>query len=577
MSDKKRRPRHSLRVIEGGVPGVKAEADRKSPSVDVETLRERDQQDLEIQKQTQKQGGLADRALRDYQRKIPMQDRIQMARNMDALIRHYRIKKSDLDYKRDGLGEDQFGVMLSRCRLSANSAKNKQLNAHAPKWIQIIDYIHRHLVSRGLSVSRQQLFDRLTQGSCFHPSKQRLDIADKVDQLLTGTAGELASQFNLLSHYGKSAELRVDHYEKQGRFLEGNHWFAGFHESVFNSTLAELFGYEINWEEIANKACSDLSPAEWYMIEGQLPCKELFWPFSHMIKTLHPEASNPNEQVTDDWGTIVGDIFGTRSEVDEANQQRLQFGMSVHEYFDLRADKVTANLAGKKLVDLVDEEWNHIEVTKDIVGSEYFRSLHMQLCKWQGYTDPARSIITYAHDPGLPLSSLAMYPHALIGRYDYSMPYEPVSPILNPEDPYWASEIASGFDAEEVLGIIHGGECDDDYPGSSWCFLILLPDIQNHCMRPYLYHGLEAYSIWPIDEKMLRDEDNFWSSILPPFPAGGPAILKSLLDILIEDIIRIKRELTQTAKQVAAADPYLKWESSRHGKMDELLNSLWHE
>ena len=67
------------------------------------------------------------------------------------------------------------------------------------------------------------------------------------------------------------------------------------------------------------------------------------------------------------------------------------------------------------------------------------------------------------------------------------------------------------------------------------------------------------------------------NNIIAPFPAGGPAFMKSLSDILFDEAERIKEELAETAKNVVKNDPYIKLEKDNKRKMGDLLGTLWND
>lgn len=559
MSGERDREKPSLRLVKGGGQQGENNSDGSRKAPDIEALKERERKDREASQHILEHGGAASKALVAWGRTIPIGDRRQMARNMDAILNQHGIKKSDLNYQRDGISEENFGVILSRSRLSGDGSGKKQLNARTNQWCRIIGYIHEHLIKKSQSISKEQLFERLVRGTLFHPSKRTLAMADELTLFLNGYADKLSSKYDLMTHYSRSSRLRTEYYLKNGRFIEGEVYLEGFQPAHFDSTLSELFSLHIG---LPDKKLNKLTPEEWEAIYSDLPCKELFSTISSVVEAC-------NADTVDQFKAIFSDTYGH-----DLIERWRKCDTSVNEYFDVYSDDVIGYLAEKNLMDLSDQEWELIISRKDIFENGDFASFIRSLDTWKRYIDPRKSIITYANLPGLSTSNYPLYPHAFVGLWDYSVPYDPRNRIINPDDRYWGHEVKSGLEASAVMNVVRERKLNDDL--FNYWFIVLLPDIDNYRLAPYLCSDFEGTSITPINEELLSEE-SYMNNIIAPFPAGGPAFMKSLSDILFDEAERIKEELAETAKNVVKNDPYIKLEKDNKRKMGDLLGTLWND
>jgi hypothetical protein len=563
MKDKQ--GKHSLRLVGGG-QGQRRECD---PS---DQQKERDRRDQERTKQIKKSGGLASKRLESWKVRIKMGDRKQMALNMEGILQRYSIRRSGLRWEEDYKSEDQFGVVLFRSRMSGDSNPGKKLNAHSDVWLRLIDYIHEHLLREGIVVPREYLVDDLTKGTRFHPLKQELGLADKISAYLQKRADQLAVKFDLISSFGLSSRLRAEYILGHGRLIESELWLGGFHPAHFDTTLRELFMSIPSDEELWEKPLNQLSVREWQDLIEALPCKQLFQPVEEMI-----EAVNSNVVAIND-----------EEEKETIDEYKKLLEITVGYLFDLNRNTETLKLSDKPVVELSERDWKAVAAiksgnTEDCDTYVCISGFQRQLFRWKGFLDPKKTIAAYANSPGMSLSELSIYPHAFVGTYGYEFPYAPKNRILNPEDSAYRELIVEGLDPVKVRKKIADERFDSDeegsaqtydYPYCGWCFIVLLPDLEQCRLVPYLYTNVDGAFCITINEGSLAEQEGIFADLVAPFPAGGPAIQKPLREVILEDHARIDEELESSAARMAENDPYLAWYESKNLSLESLLSDL---
>ncbi len=507
----------------------------------------------EVRAQNEREGGLASQQLQAWRRRIPMEDRIQMAKNMDGLIRRYQIAPSDLEWQSDYPTAVDFRNVLFRSRVSGTSNPGKKLTAYAATWIRLIDYIKKCLGSRDVLVSREYLVELLTRGTRFHPSVQSLDESKRVLLILEGIADKLAREFGLIAHYRNSSKLRADHFEESGRLLECKPFLGGHKVQFFERELGQLFGEQVLWDQLPEKQLYELTEAEWSEIRERLPYKELFDSIGDGLLDLREGRVNDGSSIY---------THCTQDDLD----------VSVRSYFDLRLDSVLGAAAGKKLTELSDSEWARLQETKDI----YFVSLGMlryYVERWGNLRSEKQALPAYIHSSDFSLDALEQFPHALIGYFDYNLPTDVKPGILDSADPLWSSFIERGLSADiDYRELLKTPEGEDT--ASSLCFLTLVPDLEACRLMPYIFCGYDGSALFPVARIASGTDDDAFK-IVAPFAPGETAIVRDALAIIWDDIDRVFDGLKSTAALVKERDPYHKRREEKQQKMDRLMNEIW--
>lgn len=507
----------------------------------------------EVRAQQEREGGLASQQLLAWKRRIPMEERTQMAKNMDGLIRRYDIAPSDLDWHSDYATAVDFRNVLFRSRVSGNSNPGKKLTAYATTWIRLIDYIKKFLGSRDVHVSREYLVELLTRGTRFHPSVQTLDESKRVLLFLEGYADKVGRDFGLIAHYRNSSKLRAQHFKDTGRLLECKPYLGGHRVQFFERELGQLFGGQVLWDQLPDKQLYELTEAEWNEIHARLPYQELFDSIGGGLLDLREGRVNDGSSIY---------THCTRDDLD----------VSVRSYFDLRLDSALGAAAEKKLTELSDREWARLEETKDISGVS-LRMLRYYVERWVNLRSEKKSLSAYIHSSDFSLGDLEQLPHTLIGYFDYNLPIEEKPGILDSADPQWSSFIARGLSADidyrELLKTPEGEET-----ARSLCFLTLVPDLEACRLIPYIFCEYDGTAFFPVARNSSTDEE-YSFSIVAPFVPGGTAMVRDVLAIIWDDIDRVREELVATAADATQRDPYLKRLEEKRQKMDRLMNEIW--
>lgn len=146
-------------------------------------------------------------------RGIPDQDRIAMARNMDALLNELCIKPKDLPWQsRYGDDREAFNRDLSRMRLPAYAAPGRRLMAFNTRWIDLLKMLSEACEARGDNLTLYGLAERLTRGTRFHPVKRAQTIEEKQLYKLKLWANNVGEQTGLLRTFKNLSALRAEHF-----------------------------------------------------------------------------------------------------------------------------------------------------------------------------------------------------------------------------------------------------------------------------------------------------------------------------------------------------------------------------
>lgn len=518
------------------------------------TLQQREANDRERREEIEREGRSASKALDSWRRRIPMEDRRRMALNMDVIVRRHNIKPGNLNWGRDYGCAEQFRNTFSRCRLSDTKAVKAKLLATPREWIRVIDYIREYIEERrGEFVSREILMEELVRGTRFHPSKNILTVEDKISEMLYRLSDRICHEYSLLKHYRESALLRVHYFRENGKLIGHKPWLGT--EAVFEWDLTSLFGGESFWDELPNKSFRELSKNEWKIISGQLDPEK----FPNLLLCrMHEFFAAEQEEVG-------------ASPLGNGDEDFHFHDLNIKEYFDLRESEKIANFREKSVSALTNEEWKTLISEKDL-GTMQLELLQLNTRSWNDLRDPERCILSDAFNSGINIRDLPQYPHAFIGRFDYSFPYGDENPMLDPDDSAWKCLIKSGMSNEDVDSWINSCDSEYEYEKVSSVFLVMVPDLNRRELVPYFHLNYDGSGFYSVDAKSLRDNENRY---LPVFPPGGPAIVKSLTDIVMDDVERIVKDLKTTAKVVADSDPYINQVKEREARIDNILSVLW--
>lgn len=191
-------------------PQLKPGKELPQPQETAKPTREQTALDLE---QLSKQGGEADAAMKSWRRSIPREDRERMARNMDALLREYRIRPKDLAWEEMGYRDRaSFGRDLDRMTLKETAKLHKPLVAHTTKWRELLDLVHSACMHKHQHVTLEALAEKLTRGTRFHPIRKTHTREEKLIYALKLMANKIDEEYGLLEKYLRIADLRAAHY-----------------------------------------------------------------------------------------------------------------------------------------------------------------------------------------------------------------------------------------------------------------------------------------------------------------------------------------------------------------------------
>jgi hypothetical protein len=159
-------------------------------------------------------GGEAIESLGRWRTGLPIDDRVRLARNMDGLIREYKVKPGKLDWESYGYRDkESFNRDLSRMRLPETAEPGRRLLAHNTRWLHLLEMVQLSCTHSGEGVTLEALAERLTRGTRFHPTKKINSRAEKLLYSLKLWANEVDEKHGLLTIYRRIAEARAEHFE----------------------------------------------------------------------------------------------------------------------------------------------------------------------------------------------------------------------------------------------------------------------------------------------------------------------------------------------------------------------------
>jgi len=165
------------------------------------------------------QGGEAYEELGAWRSKgVPMEDRIEMARNMDAILNELRITANDLPWQEEYRGDrEAFNRDLYRMRLPPHVTPGRRLIALSHRWTMLLRMIASACEKKGENIALNGLAERLTRRTRFHPVKQAQSIEDKQLYKLKLWANDIDERAGLLRTFKHLAELRAAYFRRHLR------------------------------------------------------------------------------------------------------------------------------------------------------------------------------------------------------------------------------------------------------------------------------------------------------------------------------------------------------------------------
>lgn len=153
-------------------------------------------------------------------RGIPEEDRIPMAKNMEAMLNELRIKPKDLDWgeslgnpEKPGWGDrESFNRDLSRMRYPADAKPGRRLMAFNTRWIQLLKMISAVCEERGENLTLNGLAERLARGTRFHPLKHAQTLEEKQLYKLKLWANKVDEHTGLLRTFKRLSALRAEYF-----------------------------------------------------------------------------------------------------------------------------------------------------------------------------------------------------------------------------------------------------------------------------------------------------------------------------------------------------------------------------
>lgn len=159
-------------------------------------------------------GGEAIENLSDYPTRIPTDDRIRLAKNMDILIHEHRVRPGKLPWERYNYPDkESFNRDLSRMRLPETAEPGRRLVAHSTRWLHLLEMILDYCTNNGENVTLEALAEQLTRGTQFHPKQKIHSRSEKLLYSLKLWAEEIDQQYGLLKTYCRIAEARAEHFQ----------------------------------------------------------------------------------------------------------------------------------------------------------------------------------------------------------------------------------------------------------------------------------------------------------------------------------------------------------------------------
>jgi hypothetical protein len=146
-------------------------------------------------------------------RSIPDEDRISMAKNMDAILNELRIKPKDLNWQARWKGDrEAFNRDLSRMRYPADAKPGRRLMGFNTRWIDLLKMLSEVCEKRGENLTLNGLAERLTRGTRFHPVKQAQTLEEKQLYKLKLWANEVDERTGLLRTFKQLSVLRAEYF-----------------------------------------------------------------------------------------------------------------------------------------------------------------------------------------------------------------------------------------------------------------------------------------------------------------------------------------------------------------------------
>jgi hypothetical protein len=232
--------------------------------------------------QIRKQGGVAIDNLASWRRSIPTDYRERLAKNMNAIIDHYQIETSKLDWQPDYATVEDFRRDVHRMRLPESAAPGRRLVATPSKWIQLLGYISKYVHECGESTSLESLADRLIRGTRFHPTKKEQTRSEKLQYLLGLWANDLNETTGLLSTYKKIAKARAEYYRIHRHEINSrNEQPEGIPRCLYSKLSDEFTVPSDEYGELLDKQFQYYSADDWKTLYQMIP-DELGWRFKNI-------------------------------------------------------------------------------------------------------------------------------------------------------------------------------------------------------------------------------------------------------------------------------------------------------
>lgn len=155
------------------------------------------------QQRIEEEGGIAYTSMRDWDRRIPQDDRVQLARNFQRIWEYLELKPRDL--------EEPSSRRLRRDLSRMRNPEGKYIIASSAIWLHYIDLILNVMDKRKKKLPVDLLMLRLTRGTRFHPLIQTTDERESL--LIPGyelKADEIANKFKLFVTYRSIAKKAVE-------------------------------------------------------------------------------------------------------------------------------------------------------------------------------------------------------------------------------------------------------------------------------------------------------------------------------------------------------------------------------
>ncbi len=135
-----------------------------------------------------------------------------MARNMDRLLREYRLKPADIAWEPYFPTREAFGRDLHRMRLPESAKRGeRKLVAHTQAWAWMLELVTNACSAKGEPVTLEALAERLTRGTRFHPTRKIQTREEKLLYTLNLWPNEVDQQCGLLRTYRQLSVARAEY------------------------------------------------------------------------------------------------------------------------------------------------------------------------------------------------------------------------------------------------------------------------------------------------------------------------------------------------------------------------------